>query len=118
MKKLLLLTASVLFIVTSGCYKEKAAPSDCEIVTVSYSEDIVPIIDASCKAPAGKTGCHESWIGKYPNVKNRIKEGSWQNVVFDLKSMPKIPNLFSIDSLNEDELFIMKCWIEQGYKND
>lgn len=101
-----------------GCYKEKAAPSDCEVTTVSYSEDIRPIIESSCKTPNGEFGCHESWIDSYSQIEPKIKNGVWQQRVLDLQDMPVMPNDFGIDSLVEEELRMMRCWIEQGYRNN
>ena len=107
-----------LFFSLTGCYKDKASPSDCETTTVSYSEDIVPIIQSSCKTPNGEFGCHESWIDNYSQIEPKIKNGVWQQRVLDLQDMPIIPNDFGIDSLVEEELRLMRCWIEQGYRNN
>ena len=118
MKNTVLISISILTLSLYGCYKEKAAASDCEIITVSYSEDIVPIIKSSCKTPNGEFGCHEDWIDNYSQIKPKIKNGVWQQRVFDLKDMPDVPNNFGIDSLNADEFFVKKCWVEQGFRNN
>lgn len=102
----------------SSCYKAKTSPvnpSACDSI-ISYSDDIVPIINQSCKTNLGPgTGCHDSWIGNYANVKWRITTGEWQHDVWEIYSMPKIPNNFGIDSLTTDEIQLMKCWVDQGY---
>ena len=61
------------------------------------------------------TGCHDAWIFSYDNVVVEIEAERWQNTVFTLMTMPKIPNDFSIDSLTTDQIDKMKCWIQQGY---
>ncbi|MCG8576731.1 MAG: hypothetical protein MI810_17765 [Flavobacteriales bacterium] len=103
---------------SNGCYKDKAEPGDCG-TTVSYSQEIVPIINSSCVTGQGAgTGCHDAWIHDYSQVKSKIKGGSWQYRVLDLKDMPLIPNNFGIDPLTDEELKLMQCWIEQGFKKN
>lgn len=103
-----------------ACLKEKAIPAnvasgECADI-VSYSQDIRPIIEASCKTGLGPgTGCHDAWIDEYSSIQDKILSGTWQNEVFNLKTMPQIPNSFDIDSLSEEALQIMRCWIDQGY---
>jgi len=100
----------------ASCLKEKTKfPDGCDII-VSYSLDIQPIINTSCVTNLGPgTGCHDSWIFEYTNVKTYLDLGVWQNEVLIEKSMPEIPNYFSIDSLTSDQIQVMRCWINQGY---
>ncbi len=98
-----------------SCLKDKVVVGECDTV-VSYSEDIRPIIEASCKTGLGPgTGCHDAWIDNYDPIESYLNSGSWQNVIFVDKTMPKIPNAFGIDSMTTEALKIMKCWIDQGY---
>ena len=60
-------------------------------------------------------GCHDAWIDEYSNIVLYIKNGSWQDDVWSLYSMPKIPNDFGIDSLTAEEVTTMRCWVDQGY---
>ncbi len=111
-----ILIISLLFL--SSCYKEKTVPIDPNACgsTISYSTDVVPIINQSCKTNLGPgTGCHDAWIGEYSNIVLYINNGSWQNDIWSAYTMPKIPNTFGIDSLTADEVKTMKCWVEQGY---
>lgn len=100
----------------SSCLKDKTVPlGECS-ETVSYAADIRPIIEATCKTGLGPgTGCHDAWIDNYDPIKSYIISNTWQNVVLTEKTMPKFPNSFGIDSLTEENLKAMKCWIEQGY---
>ena len=120
-KKKAALVLFVIGILMSSCYKDKTVPVDpaaCSS-TISYSQDIVPIINQSCITGLGPlTGCHDAWIHEYSNVVAQINGGGWQNTVWQIYTMPKIPNTFGIDSLTADEVKIMRCWVEQGYPNN
>ena len=117
-------TISLLFvfsvILLSSCLKDKTEPvnvasGECDTI-VSYSADIRPIIESSCKTGlGGGTGCHDAWIDNYDPIESYIVAGTWQNVVLTEKTMPIIPNDFGIDSLTAEEIQTMKCWIDQGY---
>ena len=104
--------------IQSSCLKEKThtpGQYNCPDL-ISYSVDIQPIINTSCVTNQGPgTGCHDAWIFSYDNVVVEIEAERWQNTVFTLMTMPKIPNDFSIDSLTTDQIDKMKCWIQQGY---
>lgn len=106
------------FVTLTSCEKDKTQPVDaieCNTV-ISYSMDIQPIIQSSCMTGQGAgTGCHDAWITDYSQVKSSLDGGGWQAVVLEDRTMPKIPNDFSIDSLTADEFATMYCWIEQGY---
>lgn len=100
----------------SSCLKDKTAPvGDC-LTEVSYSEDIRPIIESSCKTGlGGGTGCHDAWIDNYDPIRSYLDASTWQNEVLVEKTMPVIPNDFGIDSLTTEEIQTMRCWIDQGY---
>lgn len=104
--------------ILSSCYKAKTAPlnpNNCS-GTISYSADIVPIINQSCKTNLGPgTGCHDAWIDDHSKIVLYINNGRWQNSIWSVYTMPKVPNLFDIDSLTADEVQTMKCWVDQGY---
>ena len=110
-------STSLLFLIITllACHKDKAlAPGAC--TTISYSEEIVPIINSSCVSGLGPlVGCHDAWIHEYHNIDNYMNNGKWQFEVLHAKTMPEIPNDFGIDSLTAQELHIMKCWIDQGW---
>jgi hypothetical protein len=94
--------------------KEETILGDCGF-TVSYTTDIRPIIESSCKTGAGPgTGCHDAWIDDYSQIKTQLDNGS-QDRVFTQMNMPMMPNGSGIDSLTTNELEVMQCWIDQGY---
>ena len=118
MKKIYLLSILSISFVSVSCLKDKTTPinaSECQTI-VSYSLDIVPIINSSCVTNQGPgTGCHDAWIFEFSGVKSYLDLGIWQNEVLNDRTMPEIPNVFGIDSLTADEFQLMKCWINQGY---
>lgn len=114
-------TIFIIFIalIVSACTKDKTEPipeasGDC--FPISYKYNIRPIIENSCKTQAGPgTGCHDAWIDNYPPINSYIVSGIWQNEIFIEKTMPKIPNTWFIDSLSQDDLKTIQCWIDQGF---
>ncbi|MFT4602824.1 MAG: hypothetical protein ACI857_003011 [Arenicella sp.] len=116
-KRILLfnLVVALAFLSTS-CLKDKTIPLGPCVTVVSYSTDIRPIIENSCKTQAGPgTGCHDAWIDDYSQITGQIAGGGWSNRVISLKDMPVMPNTWGIDSLSSDEIQVMQCWIDQGY---
>jgi hypothetical protein len=78
---------------------------------ISYSKDILPIISLKCSI----TSCHVpgSPTGDflvYDELKKRIENNKFQRMVFELKLMPPAMSR----QLNEDEIEILRLWIEQG----
>lgn len=108
---------------SASCLKDKAIPAnvasgECDGI-VSYSEDIRPIIEASCNTGLGDgSGCHDAWIDSYSSIKSQLNGGAWQSQVFLQRTMPKIPNNFGIDSLTNEAWQMMKCWVDQEYPNN
>ena len=110
------IVALLITFVFMSCHKDKTLLLDSCSGTISYSTDIIPIIQSSCMTNLGPgTGCHDSWITEHSNIVNYINNDSWQNAVWGSYTMPKMPNSFGIDSLTSDEVQIMKCWAEQGF---
>lgn len=119
MKKHILVTLIFLSFIFTSCLKDKVQPiGDCETI-ISYTADIRPVIESSCKTGMGiGTGCHDGWIDDYSQIQAQLLSGNWQNEVFNEETMPLFPNDFGIDSLTADEISMMKCWIEQGYQEN
>ena len=87
---------------------------DC--VEISYQYNIRPIIENSCKTQAGPgTGCHDAWIDEYSNINKLVGDNRWITEIYVDQTMPVMPNIWGIDSLSENDLEIMQCWIDQGY---
>lgn len=106
-----------------ACKKDKTepytpTPGEC-FEEKSYQYNIRPIIESSCKTGQGAgTGCHDSWIDDYNNVKAYLDAGTWQVEVLVDHTMPVMPNTLGIDSLKDYELEAMQCWINQGYPDN
>ena len=83
---------------------------------IYYSSDIRPILDAKCG------NCHSSNITymsgpdftDFNVLKERIKNGSFRDRVFTRKDMPTA----GFDQLTESELGKLKCWLDQGARNN
>lgn len=100
----------------SSCLKDKTQPIGGCTEVISYSTDIRPIIESSCKTQLGpNTGCHDAWIDNFTAIEGFLDAGIWQYEVLEVKTMPEMPNDFGIDSLTDAELKTMRCWIQQGY---
>jgi len=105
-----------MFCLTS-CLKEKTVPiasTTDGCFEQSYTYNIRPIIETSCKTQAG-IGCHDAWIDEYTPIASYISSGVWYTEIFVDKTMPVMPNIWGIDSLSDAELTVMQCWIDQGY---
>ncbi len=100
-----------------NCTRHKAyepIPLDCSIEP-SYNSDIAPLIEAKCATGTGPgTGCHDAWILNYEGLKARVERGDIKEVIYDERSMPPIPNSFSIPDLTEEERNQILCWIYAG----
>jgi len=103
-----------------SCLKEQTKiPTECDSLIVSYSLDIVPIINSSCITGQGPgTGCHDAWILTYSGLVASVDNGTLYTEVFVDRTMPVIPNIWGIDSLNAAEYKAIKCWLEQGYPDN
>ena len=114
----------LVFMVLLGmsCTRDKALEpcnlDGCAPGSVSYANDIVPIIESSCMTNQGPgTGCHDSWINEYDGVKSSIESGRFWLTIQN-GSMPKLPNNFGIDARTPEELNKLECWICNGYFNN
>lgn len=116
MKAAQIISITLIALTFISCHKDKTLALGPCAEEISYSVDIIPIIQSSCMTNIGPgSGCHDTWITEHSNIVNYINNESWQNVVWGSYTMPKMPNSFGIDSLTTDEIQIMKCWVEQGF---
>ena len=79
----------------------------------SYKKDVKPIVDLKCAI----SGCHVSgaYMGDfttYPALKTRANNGKIKLLVIDNTTMPLN------SSLTEDQIQTIKCWLENGAKNN
>lgn len=103
------LTGILVLLMTFSCRKVKCNGSD-----PSYTADIKRIIDSNCLS----SGCHNSGSSNgvfttYPGLKPYLDNGSFQNEVLDKRSMPQ-----GSAKLSKEELQKIKCWAENGYREN
>lgn len=106
-----------------SCTKDKALLNnisfDCDTVPASYTDNIEPLIAQSCATGTGPgTGCHDSWIFEYSNLKGRVDGGEFEFRVVTLQDMPPADNAFGIAPLTDDELNAIQCWLANGAPED
>lgn len=85
-----------------GCKKDK--PS-CDGSDPNYNEDIRSIINANCAT----SNCHPSY-STYAGLESILDNGDFKKEVLEKQSMPKNKDLSS------DQLNLLQCWVENGYK--
>lgn len=109
----------VLFILTLySCYfdneEELYGPVSCDVSAITYSNDVLPIINASCAT----TGCHVSGgtgpgdFTNYNELKAKVDNGTFNTRVLVQQNMP--PN----SSLSDCELQTLEAWIDSGAQNN
>lgn len=101
-----------------SCTKDIAKvmpPAIVECDTVSYAEDIAPIIAANCSI----AGCHVSpnptggvYLDTYDAFKTQAENGRIQARVIDQNPSPMPPT----GDLSPLEIATITCWLNNGYK--
>lgn len=91
---------------------EKEA-SACEILNVSYAEDILPVVKSGCS----NIGCHVENFSfgnflNYEDLKTAADNGSLWLQVGVTRNMPPTNTLYEEDIIN------IQCWIENGALNN
>ncbi len=118
-KTLRICTSGFLFIlVTTSCvfnseeelYGPKPEPPE----EVSYSAHVEPIINMSCATTACHTqgGFANGNFDNYDGVKAKVDNGSFNQRVLVNKDMP--PE----GSLSDEELALLKAWLDDGAPNN
>ena len=103
----------ILFLVACGSEEPEVTPSECESLAVSYSETVEPLISSAC----GITGCHVSgfeWgdFTSYAGVKEQAESGRLWLLVGVVRTMPPQNSLF------EEDLEMLKCWLDEGARDN
>ena len=117
-KFILQLSCLLCFVVAESCYYDKEdllyGASDCDISTVSFREDILPIVGNSCAT----VGCHvqggsgPSIYENYDQVKAAVDKGSLnQRVVVQMDMPPS-------GSLTACQIAHVQQWILDGAPNN
>jgi hypothetical protein len=121
MKRHTLAIASLLLLALSttvGCYydnEEELYPTDpnaCDTANVSFSADILPIIQGNC------AGCHPGSGGfpleNYANVKAKVDNGSLNLRLLINQDMPPAGNT----ELNQCQKLLIQSWIAKGAQDN
>ena len=101
-----------------SCTKDIAKvmpPAMVECDTISYAEDIAPIIAGNCSI----AGCHVApnptggvYLDTYDAFKTQAENGRIQARVIDQNPSPMPPT----GDLTASEVAIVSCWLSNGYK--
>ena len=107
---LVLFCISLLATIDMSCSSnEDPEPSVCS-ETVSYSDDIVPLLEANCI----KSGCHDglsgppNW-GVYSNVKEKAAK---------IKEFTQDGTMPADGTLTQQEIDLIACWVDNGALNN
>lgn len=90
----------------------------CQGVVVSYSKDVIPIINATCAI----SNCHVAGFANgnyttYAGLKAKADNGSLKSRVVVSKNMPP-SNTAGPKSLTADQIKTIECWIADGAKDN
>lgn len=113
MKKVFIFFFFTLLIFGSCTYTKVEVPAKEDTCnTISYANDIVPIVTANC------TSCHSSGFASgdfttYAAIKLRADNGVLKNRIVIQRDMPPAPATIP-DSLRKK----IDCWIQQGAPNN
>ena len=120
----ILVAGSLLFLVS--CYQDKTVPVEIPEITrvVSFSRDIIPILNKSCNT----SGCHTAG-GQVPNLSaanafNSLAIGNYLdktvpgNSALYLKMAGKKGIPMPITGPNKDYNALVFAWIKQGASNN
>jgi hypothetical protein len=106
------LFAIVLLAMTCSC--KHVVQYDCTGVTPTYSENIQPILNATC---ASREGCHgangEAFdLTTYAGASDASKNKSFMGAIQQLPFYQKMPK--DADRLPDAQIHLLSCWIENG----
>jgi hypothetical protein len=91
----------------------------CSDEVVSYANDVWPIIDTSC-ANVGNGGCHNGGTGPDSDWREFSKV---QSHAAEIKNrITRTPGtagyMPQIGSLDDEEIRLISCWVDQGAQNN
>lgn len=116
-KKISPLIAGLLPILLLACAKDKLPVPQTECTeNVTYKTDIETIIQSTC----AYAGCHISGTpgildySTYNGLLAVVESGTFEERVLIQRNMPP-PNATGPTSLTEEQLNLIRCWLEQGY---
>ena len=109
-------------ILFSGCSKDTQPlnlikPNGCDSISFSYVRDIKPIISSHCFGSTCHSGGNSNYdYTSYEVLADRIRSGRLEPRLLEAKGSP----LFMPrgGSLDDCDLFTLRTWIHQGFKNN
>ena len=83
--------------------------------SVTYTNDIKPIIDSKCVSChyAGGTGNGDYQTSPYAGLKQKVDNGSFKNRAIILHDMPQ-----GGPPLSQEEMDLINCWLDAGAPNN
>ena len=118
MKKTIFIVVLSTTMLINSCTKDQTANSviiDCTQVSAKFSTDIAPILNST---KCSTSGCHPGagTISTHSQIMNHVSAGHFDNYVINRSGKPMPPS--GSPQLTADELNKIKCWKQNGYKND
>ncbi|MCH2043169.1 MAG: hypothetical protein MK212_03455 [Saprospiraceae bacterium] len=113
---LLSLYGLLLIYFLNACTRDKVINNsvDCSTITVTYDDQIKPILDAKC----ADAGCHNSndatagvIVSNYNSLKPYLDNGLFKTEVITDRTMP----IGEANTLTKEEYNLIVCWEEQGF---
>ena len=110
-----LFLSGIVFYIMSCNQEEINIPTRCEELSVSYKNDLLPIIESKCSLAS----CHDiafKWgdFDTYEDLKERADNGQLWLRISVTGSMPPAGN----PKLTNEELELFKCWLNDGALNN
>jgi hypothetical protein len=111
---------SIVFIFFEGCTKDiqqldLAKPTGCDSGSFSYSENIKPILEVNC-SPCHSGGNSNYNYSTYEVVADRIRSGRFEERLLLPQNNPM--HMPEGGSLSDCDLFKLRTWIHEGFKNN
>ena len=95
----------------ASCNKQTKHVPTCDGSNPSFKSEIEPILQArcyDCHRPGGGNAVYNS----YETILPTLKDGQFQSEVLTQQSMPEG------QPLTNEQLDLIKCWIEDGYPDN
>ncbi len=117
-QKKIFVIAVLAFLAIQSCKKDEDTTPECNTMNVSFSQDILPIIESNCF-----NGCHNGsnpnsgfTLETYNDVKKKVDEG---RLVGAVKRDPGfVPMPFNKAPLSDCDQSLIEAWVNQGAPNN
>lgn len=108
---------------TADQLPEPQALTNCDDLSLNYQNNIAPIIENSCAYNGCHLGTAPGIFESYEGLLGVLDKGWFMERVITLKDDPNLgmpPNYAPAErpkDLTEEELQLIRCWVEAGYPN-